>query len=178
MKRHHPFHFFLIFLLVNCARGKLTNDDSVASSQSRDFGKDMDELDLSGLENDIENIEEIAYSDRNYQFVTQMYVYVRVDTKYKKYLNHLQLISLGEKYMTLLQNAMMHVQIKKTGVGVFTCFYQDKAIKENLVTYFLLQKEVDFVEVGFDTKFPEGRDSPITDADRRMALQGQTNDEL
>ncbi|GAB66242.1 hypothetical protein PCYB_084030 [Plasmodium cynomolgi strain B] len=113
----------------------------------------MSELDLSGLEEEIEGIDEVAHRDY-YQYVTQLYVYVRVDEKYRTLRNHLQLIRLGEKYMTLLHNAMISVQMKKTGVGIFTCFYQDKAITENLVTYFLMQKEVDFLEVGFDRRYP------------------------
>ncbi|ETW32645.1 hypothetical protein PFTANZ_06635, partial [Plasmodium falciparum Tanzania (2000708)] len=33
---------------------------------------------------------------------------------------------LGQRFMTILQNAMINVQLKKTGTGIFTCFYENK----------------------------------------------------
>ncbi|SBS84898.1 conserved Plasmodium protein, unknown function [Plasmodium malariae] len=153
------------------------NERGSGDIANRDFEKDMEELDLSGLEDDIENIEDIAYKD-SYNYITQIYLYVRVDNEYNKYLNHLELMKLGEKYMTLLQNAMLHVQLKKTGAGIFTCFYENKAVTEDLVTYFLIQKEIDFLEVGFDKRFPEGRSSPIVDSDMRIKLLDMKNEEL
>ncbi|KJP89706.1 hypothetical protein AK88_00666 [Plasmodium fragile] len=167
----------LILPLANSARGENPGGGSGGVAFPRDFEKDMNELDLSGLEEELEGMDDVAHRDY-YQYVTQMYVYVRVDKKYRTYRNHLQLIRLGEKYMTLLQNAMMNVQMKKTGLGIFTCFYQDKAITENLVTYFLMQKEVDFLEVGFDRRFPEGRSAPIVDVDERVEPQGEPDEEL
>ncbi|CAA9987976.1 conserved Plasmodium protein, unknown function [Plasmodium knowlesi strain H] len=179
-----PFHLLvlLIFPLARFGRGESPDGGKGDGSNGgvvfpRDFDKDMNELDLSGLEEDIEGIEEIAHTDY-YQYVTQLYVYVRIDKKYSTFRNHLQLIRLGEKFMTLLQNAMINVQMKKTGVGIFTCFYQDKAITENLVTYFLMQKEVDFLEVGFDRRFPEGRSAPFVDVDERIDPQEKTDEEL
>ncbi|EWC90790.1 hypothetical protein PFNF54_00435 [Plasmodium falciparum NF54] len=62
---------------------------------------------------------------------------------------------LGQRFMTILQNAMINVQLKKTGTGIFTCFYENKSITDDLATYFLIQKEVDFIEVGFDKRYPE-----------------------
>ncbi|EUT92259.1 hypothetical protein PFAG_00398 [Plasmodium falciparum Santa Lucia] len=61
---------------------------------------------------------------------------------------------LGQRFMTILQNAMINVQLKKTGTGIFTCFYENKSITDDLATYFLIQKEVDFIEVGFDKRYP------------------------
>ncbi|ANQ07638.1 Uncharacterized protein PCOAH_00020210 [Plasmodium coatneyi] len=181
MKLFHAL-VLLILPLARFTRGENPSGGSGDGSSGgvvfpRDFEKDMNELDLSGLEEDIEGIDEVEHKDY-YQYVTQLYVYVRIDKKYRTFRNHLQLIRLGEKYMTLLQNAMINVQMKKTGVGIFTCFYQDKAMTENLVTYFLMQKEVDFLEVGFDRRFPEGRSEPIVDVDERIEPQGQSDEEL
>ncbi|EUD65677.1 AUR protein kinase [Plasmodium inui San Antonio 1] len=178
-----PLHLLLLLIIALASRARGGNPGGVSDGGgggavfSRDFDKDMSELDLSGLEEEIEGIDEIAHKDY-YQYVTQLYVYVRVDEKYRTFRNHLSLIRLGEKYMTLLQNAMMNVQMKKTGLGILTCFYQDKAITENLVTYFLMQKEVDFLEVGFDRRFPEGRSAPIVDVDGRSEPQNKPDEEL
>ncbi|CAG9479268.1 unnamed protein product [Plasmodium vivax] len=169
-----PLHLLVLLILPLGSSG---GGDSGGVVLPRDFEKDMSELDLSGLEGDIEGIDEVAHRDY-YQYVTQLYVYVRVDGKYRTFRNHPQLIRLGEKYMTLLQNAMINVQLRRTGIGIFTCFYQDKAITENLVTYFLMQKEVDFLEVGFDRRFPEGRSAPIVDVDGRVTPQGHPHEEL
>ncbi|CRG99837.1 conserved Plasmodium protein, unknown function [Plasmodium relictum] len=171
--------YYLYILLIIIEGIKLTFNENINKTEStnlehRDFEKDIEELDLSGLEDDIENIEEIAYKD-TYSYITQIYVYVRIDNEYKKYLNHLEFMKLGEKYMTLLQNAMLHVQLKKTGKGIFTCYYENKAITEDLATYFLIQKEIDFIEVGFDKRFPEGRNSPIIDIPERKI---EKNEEL
>lgn len=146
--------------------------------EERDFEKDIEELDISGFEDDIENIEELAYEDDG-AYVTQMYVYIRIDEEYKNYMKHMNMIKLGEKYMTLLQSAMIESQLKITGVGMFTCYYSKKNQTENLVTYFLLQKEVDFLEVGFDKKYPEGRTEPYTTvAERKKLRDAIKNDEL
>ncbi|ETW20704.1 hypothetical protein PFFVO_00463 [Plasmodium falciparum Vietnam Oak-Knoll (FVO)] len=91
----------------------------------------------------------------------------------KKYINHLELMRLGQRFMTILQNAMINVQLKKTGTGIFTCFYENKSITDDLATYFLIQKEVDFIEVGFDKRYPEGRHAPITDSDMRVFIKNE-----
>ncbi|CRG95318.1 conserved Plasmodium protein, unknown function [Plasmodium gallinaceum] len=176
MKIYYLFVLFIIIERIKLIVNENINETKPYNLENRDFKKDIEELDLSGLEDDIENIEEIANKD-NYSYITQIYVYVRIDNEYEKYLNHLEFMKLGEKYMTLLQNAMLHVQLKKTGKGIFTCYYENKAITEDLATYFLIQKEIDFIEVGFDKRFPEGRNSPIIDIDKRTS-KVEKNEEL
>ncbi|KYO03207.1 hypothetical protein PGSY75_0309100 [Plasmodium gaboni] len=172
MKIYYLFLFFVFILKERCVDNEEINKTQENYLDHRDFEKDMDELDLSGLEYDIENVEEIAQKE-SYNYVTQIYVYIRIDEEYKKYINHLELMRLGQKFMTILQNSMLNVQLKKTGNGIFTCFYDNKAITEDLATYFLIQKEVDFIEVGFDKRYPEGRQAPITDSDMRVSIKNE-----
>ncbi|SCM01411.1 conserved Plasmodium protein, unknown function [Plasmodium chabaudi adami] len=176
MKIYYLF-FLLILIQLNLVNSQDLNQPKNDNPLNRDFEKDMEELDLSGLEDDIENIDEIAYED-NYTYVTHIYIYVRIDGDYSIYKNHSNLMKLGEKYMTLLQNAMMNVQLKKNGVGEFICYYQKKEITENLATYFLIQKEIDYIQIGFDKRFPEGRTFPIVDADKRKTASENVKDEL
>ncbi|SOV73896.1 conserved Plasmodium protein, unknown function [Plasmodium sp. gorilla clade G3] len=172
MKIYYVFLLFVFILTERCVDNEVINKTQENYLDHRDFEKDMDELDLSGLEYDIENVEEIAQKD-SYNYVTQIYVYIRIDEEYKKYINHLELMRLGQRFMTILQNAMINVQLKKTGTGIFTCFYENKSITEDLATYFLIQKEVDFIEVGFDKRYPEGRHAPITDSDMRVSIKNE-----
>ncbi|CAD2086125.1 conserved Plasmodium protein, unknown function [Plasmodium vinckei lentum] len=176
MKIYYLF-FLLILIQLNLINSQVLNQPKNDNPLNRDFEKDMEELDLSGLEDDIENIDEIAYED-NYTYVTQIYIYVRIDGDYSIYKSHSNLMRLGEKYMTLLQNAMMNVQLKKNGVGEFICYYQKKEITENLATYFLIQKEIDYIQIGFEKRFPEGRTFPIVDADNRKTTSENIKDEL
>ncbi|CXI01172.1 conserved Plasmodium protein, unknown function [Plasmodium berghei] len=176
MKIYYLF-FLLILIQLNLVNNQDLNQPTNDNPLNRDFEKDMEELDLSGLEDDIENIEEIAYKD-SYTYVTQIYIYVRIDGDYSIYKSHSNLMKLGEKYMTLLQNAMLNVQLKKNGIGEFICYYQKKDITENLATYFLIQKEIDYIQIGFEKRFPEGRISPIVDAEKRKTSSENIKDEL
>lgn len=175
--------FFFIFLerIFSEETASVPNSEKVPEETEyeipqRNFEKDIEELDLSGYEDDIENIEELAYEEDG-TYVTQMYVYIRIDDEYKDFMKHMDMIKLGEKYMTLLQSAMIETQLKITGVGMFTCYYSKKSQTDDLITYFLIQKEVDFLEVGFDQKFPEGRSSPITTVQERKKLKDRTKNE-
>ncbi|VWU50203.1 conserved protein, unknown function [Hepatocystis sp. ex Piliocolobus tephrosceles] len=172
------YYFFLLLTLIHVS----CNEEELAYKKAKDiethdFQKDIEELDLSGLEEDITSIQDIAY-DNNFVYTTQIYVYVRIDNEYNKYLTHLNFIKLGEIYMSELDGAMLPVQLKKTGAGIYTCFYQNKEITENLANYFLARKEIDFIKVDFDYKYPEGRNTPITSVELRGELEPQTSDEL
>lgn len=173
------FHFLLFLLTIIVYDKKIicqTNDivneysEEVDKTQiPRDFLKDIEELDLSGYEEDIENIEELSKSD-SYSYSTQIYVYIRIDGEYEIYKNRDKLIELGSRYMTVLQAAMLRVQLKRTSIGVFTCFFNKKEMIPDLITFFSIQKEVDFIEADKQVIYPEGRNAPITDREKRLEL--------
>ncbi|ETW32782.1 hypothetical protein PFTANZ_06498, partial [Plasmodium falciparum Tanzania (2000708)] len=81
MKIYYIFLLFVFILIERCVDNDVINKTQENYLDHRDFEKDMDELDLSGLEYDIENVEEIAQKD-SYNYVTQIYVYIRIDEEY------------------------------------------------------------------------------------------------
>ncbi|SBT79381.1 conserved Plasmodium protein, unknown function [Plasmodium malariae] len=82
MKIYHLLFLLMITHLISTWSDPI-NERGSGDIANRDFEKDMEELDLSGLEDDIENIEDIAYRD-SYNYITQIYLYVRVDNEYKE----------------------------------------------------------------------------------------------
>ncbi|SBT76878.1 conserved Plasmodium protein, unknown function [Plasmodium ovale] len=51
-------------------------------------------------------------------------------------------------------------------------------IKEDLVTYFLNQEEVDFIKVDFEDRFPGKRKSPFMGTNMRYTNESLNMDEL
>ncbi|SBT34595.1 conserved Plasmodium protein, unknown function [Plasmodium ovale wallikeri] len=167
----------LVILQLNCLKNETLHGESENHVANRDFNKDIEELDLNGLEDDIANIETVPYQDA-YMHVSQITIFVRIDGEYNNYAKNSELMKLGNKFMTMLHNAMINVQLRKSGKGTFTCYYQNKDIKEDLVTYFLNQEEVDFIKVDFEDRFPGKRKSPFMGTNMRYTNESLNMDEL
>lgn len=176
--RSFPFLLILItIILFNKQSTCVANDNAVnepttkveETHPTRNFQKDLEELDLSGYEEDIKDVEELS-KEKSYSYVTQIYVYIRIDGEYEIYKTTKNLIDLGSRYMTLLEAAMLPVQLKRTSLGVFTCYFTKKDMIPDLVTFFLIQKEVDFIDANKKEIFPEGRKAPIIGRKKRQEL--------
>lgn len=150
-----------------------TSAEVTAEPPVRNFEKDMEDLDLSGYEDEIENVDELAKKP-SYVYLTQIYVYVRIDGEYAIYKERSDFLDLGTRYMTVLQNAMLPVQLKITGIGEYTCFFRNKDMTNKLADYFLMQKEVDFIDVNNKILYPENRNVPITSRDERNKMEEST----
>ncbi|SBS89776.1 serine/threonine protein kinase 6 [Plasmodium ovale curtisi] len=194
---------------LNCLKNKTLHGEIEHHVTNRDFNKDIEELDLNGLEDDIASscsasaslaglkrnrkrkrkptlaklssaatdIETVPYKDA-YMHVSQITIFVRIDGEYHNYTKNSELMKLGDKFMTMLHNAMINVQLRKSGKGIFTCYYENKDIKEDLATYFLNQEEVDFIKVDFEDRFPGKRKRPFMGTNMRYTNESLNMDEL
>lgn len=70
-----------------------------------------------------------------YYFYCYYYCHIYKPSFQSIYKSHSNLMKLGEKYMTLLQNAMLNVQLKKNGIGEFICYYQKKGSNNKICNY-------------------------------------------